>query len=208
MLNIFVCLFIPLAMALFVLEGKARKLIVFFLAGIFMCMFAGQINGLLRSITQLDTYTLTTSVTPVVEEIVKTIPIILLAFGFEIDRQSLLECSLMLGLGFATIENVYILISASGAISFSQAFSRGLGAAMLHATTSLIVSYGISLCKVRKKTFITGTYAMLIGAMVFHGIYNMLVQSDKFLFFGLLLPSLVFIPITIIIIKRRKKAQS
>ena len=205
MLSLFVCLFIPLAMSLLVLVGKSKQLFIFFLSGIFMCLFAGQINGLLAAVSNLDTYTLTTSVTPVVEEIVKIIPVIVLAFIIESDRQTLLECAIMVGLGFATMENVYILMNNAGSVGFVWALSRGLGSAMLHAVTSLIVAYGISFCKVRKKTFITGTYAMLLEAMVIHGIYNTLVQSEKFMHLGLLFPTLVFVPLAITIIKQRKK---
>ena len=109
MLNIFICLIVPLAMSLFVFQGKSRKLIFSLLLGIVMCLFAGQINGLIASSTHLDSYTLTSSITPAVEEIVKIIPILALTFIFNEDRQTLLECSLMIGIGFATMENVYIL---------------------------------------------------------------------------------------------------
>ncbi|MDO5331133.1 MAG: PrsW family glutamic-type intramembrane protease [Bacillota bacterium] len=204
MLSLFVCLIIPMAMSLLVLSGKSRQLFIFFLSGIFMCLFAGQINGLAALESGLDTYTLTTTITPVVEEIVKIIPVLILAFILQADRQTLLECALMVGLGFATMENVYILISNASEVSFVWALSRGAGSAMLHAVTSLIVAYGISFCTVRKKTFITGTYAMLLEAMVFHGIYNMLVQSDKFMHFGLVLPTIVFVPLAVRIFKQRK----
>lgn len=205
MLSLFICLFIPLAMSLAVLVGKSRELFVFFLSGIFVCLFAGQINGLMLSITNLDSYTLTTSVTPIVEEMAKMIPVLILAFVIDTDRQTLLECALMVGLGFATMENVYILMSNADAVSITWAFSRGLGSAMLHATTALVVAYGISFCKVRKKTFVTGTYAMLLGAMVIHGIYNMLVQSSKYMHLGLLLPTVLFLSLAVTILKQRKE---
>ena len=203
--SLFVCLMFPLAMSLLVLAGKSRQLFVFLLAGIFLCLFASQINGMIAAATGKDMYTLTTTVTPVVEEIVKTIPILVLALLLGGDRQTLLECALMVGLGFATMENVYILMEAEQ-VSLLWAASRGFGAAMMHAATSLIVSYSISYCKVRKKTFLTGTYATLLGAMVFHGIYNMLVQSPKLMHLGLLLPTVVFVPLALTVFRQRKKA--
>lgn len=204
-LSLFVCLIIPLAMSLLVLAGKSRELFIFLLIGIFMCLFSSQINGYIASLTSLDSYTLTTSVTPIVEEIMKTIPILVLAFILRANRQTLLECALMVGLGFATMENLYILMSNAYDVSFLWAASRGFGAAMMHATTSLIVAYCISYCKVSKKTFITGTYATLIAAMVFHGIFNMLVQSEKFRYFGFLLPTITFVPLAVTVFRQRKK---
>ena len=122
-LSLFVCLIIPLAMSLLVLADRSRELFVFLLVGIFMCLFASQVNGLIASVTGLDSYVLTTSVTPIVEEIMKIIPILVLAFLLREDRQMLLECALMVGLGFATMENVYILMNHANAVRFLGAAS-------------------------------------------------------------------------------------
>lgn len=198
---------IPLAMSLLVLAGKSRELFTCFLVGIAMCLFASQINGLIAAKTAYDSYTLTTSLTPVVEEITKAIPILMVAFVLQSDRQTLIECSLMVGLGFATMENMYILTSNSQIVNFVLAASRGCGAAMVHATTSLIVSYGISYCRIRKKTSFTGTYAVIVCAMIFHGIYNMLVQSGEYVYLGFLLPTIIFVPISIYVLKDREKSE-
>ena len=203
MLSLFACLTIPIAMSLFILKGKSKTLIICMLSGIFMCLFAGQINGLVAQTSGLNQMMLTISVTPIVEELVKIIPILLLAFVIKVDKQLLLESALMVGLGFATMENVYILMTNANVISFFWAFSRGLGSAMLHSATSVIVAYGISLCTLRKKTFITGTYAILLSAMVLHGIYNMLVQNSVYMYFGILLPSFVFVILALIAKKNK-----
>lgn len=201
MLSLFVCLAIPISFSMFVLKGKSKGLIAFLLSGMFMCLFAGQLNGLIAVVSKLDDYTLTTSVTPVVEELLKTIPIIVLAFIIKTDRQYLLECALMVGLGFATLENAYILLENASGISFLWAVSRGLGSAMLHSATTLMVAYGISYCLLRKKTFLTGTYAMLLEAMILHGIYNMLVQTNKFKNFGIIFPIAVFLVLSVVIFR-------
>ena len=57
---------------------------------------------------------------------------------------------------------------------------------------------------IRKKTFITGTYALLFAAMIFHGTYNILVQSDRFLGLGIIIPLLVFAPFSIYLYRSEK----
>ena len=45
-----------------------------------------------------------------------------------------------------------------------------------------------------RKLFYCGTFALLSVASIYHGIFNMLVQSD-YKYFGFVLPAATFIPI-------------
>lgn len=200
--SLFICLIIPIGMSLLVLKDRSRVLMIFFLSGLFMCLFAGQINGLILATTKLDQFTLSITITPVVEEILKSIPILVFAFIIKPQRQFIMECALMVGIGFSVLENGYILFTNAEDITLLWALHRGFGAAMLHAATSFIVGYGISFFSLRKKTFVTGTYAMLLLAMVIHAIYNMFVQSSNLVYCGIILPSVLFIPLVIYISKR------
>ena len=203
-LCLFVCLVIPIAMSMLILNGKSRSLILFMVFGMFMCLFAGQINSLIQNLSRTDTYTMTTSVTPVVEEILKAIPILTLYLLYKPERQFLLECSVMIGLGFSLLENVFILLNSVSHLTFIMALFRGLGSAMLHVATAVSVGFGISRFGIRKKTLIPGVYAVLLAAMVFHAVYNMFVQSDKLVYFGIILPVLAFIPFVIYISRHKK----
>ena len=205
-LCLFVCLVIPIGMSGLVLENKSRSLVLFMVFGMFMCLFAGQVNGLLQELTGIGTYELTTSVTPVVEEILKGIPILAFYFLVKPNRQYMLECAIMVGIGFSLIENGYILLSNAESITFAMALFRGLGSAMLHVVTTMSLGFGISLFGIRKKTLFTGTYAILLATMVFHGIYNMLVQSSELLYFGIAMPTVIFAAF-VIYGERRKRME-
>ncbi|MBR0412653.1 MAG: hypothetical protein IJI47_03705, partial [Eubacterium sp.] len=50
--------------------------------------------------------------------------------------------------------------------------------------------------KKKKKLFYCGTFALLTMASIYHGIFNMLVQSD-YKFLGFVLPALTYVPILI-----------
>ena len=203
-LYLFVCLVIPIFMSMHVLRGRSRSLIFFMICGMFACLFAGQINSLIIASTGLDIYDMTTSVSPVVEEIIKSIPILTLFFAFKPDRQFVLESSVMVGIGFSLLENGYILLSNVGEFTFVFALIRGLGSAMLHVVTTVCVGLGVSMFAEEKRTILIGTYATLLAAMVFHAIYNMFIQSESLMYLGIVLPTLAFSTLVFIVRKQLK----
>ena len=86
-----------------------------------------------------------------------------------------------------------------------NAIIRAFGAGLMHGMCTLLVGVGISFVKKRSKLFAVGTFGLLSTAIVYHGIYNILVQSD-YVIIGALLPIITYIPFLIwrIRIKNRK----
>lgn len=205
-LILFISLFIPLAMSPFFVKRGARVTVIFLIIGLFVCMFAAYINGYIAERSTLSYEQLTFTVTPLVEEIMKAIPIIIYAFLFQPKRRHLLACAVMTGIGFAVLENAYILTIDLEVITVGWAIIRGLGAGLMHGVCTLMVGYGLSYVnKVRKMT-VTGTYALLIFAIVYHACYNMLIQS-QYKFYGIILPLITLLPILIISYKSGKASQ-
>ena len=200
-LMLFVCLAAPLSMMLFIFKGRLRKILGFLFAGIFMCIFAGEINGLFLAKMDSDMWFLTVNVTPIVEEILKALPVVFIAFIFNPEPQFLLEAAIMVGVGFATMENVCLLFGSSGEFSSWIIVSRGIGAGMMHGVSTLAVGYSMTFISSRKKLSYIGTIAALSMAIIYHSIYNMMVQSDYPLI-GILLPVMTFIPF-LILLKRK-----
>ncbi len=196
-LILFISLFIPLAMSPFFIKRGARVTVIFLIVGLFVCMFAAYINGYIAERSTFTHEQLTFTVTPLVEEIMKAIPIIIYAFLFQPKRRHLLACAVMTGIGFAILENAYILTVDLEAITVGWAIIRGLGAGLMHGVCTLMIGYGLSYVnKVRKMT-VPGTYALIILAIVYHACYNMLIQSE-YRFYGIILPILTLLPILII----------
>lgn len=158
-LMLFFCLVLPLSMMLFIFKGQAKKILGFLLIGIFMCLFAGQINGLILNETELSVRFLTVNITPIVEEILKAIPIIFVAFLFKPDKQFLFDCSITLGVGFATMENTCLLFDSAAGLTAEAIISRGLGAGMMHGISALAVGFTMSFASSEKKLAYTGTVA-------------------------------------------------
>ena len=50
------------------------------------------------------------------------------------------------------------------------------------------VGYGMSFIRKRKKLFFCGTFALLTMSIIYHGFFNMLVQSESLKYLGFVLP--------------------
>lgn len=194
----------PLSMMIPVVRGRLRETALFLAFGMFMCIFAGEINGLIFNMTDLSRYVMTINVTPAVEEVLKGIPILVFAFLFNPERKTLLQCALCVGVGFAIIENIHILGAYGESLTINLAVIRGFGAGMMHGICTMMVGYAMSFVNTKRKLFYTGTFAALSMAIIYHSIYNCMVQS-QYEAFAIVLPILTYIPLIIFIMKREKR---
>lgn len=204
-LILFVCFFIPMVMALFLVKGESKITTLFMIIGVFVCLFASYINGYAESvITNLSRMQLTYIVTPVVEEVLKAIPVVIFVFMFEPKKEHLLSCAMMLGIGFSILENAYILASNIETVTLPWAIIRGFGAGLMHGISTLMVGYGLSYVRLRKKLALTGTYGLLMLATMYHACFNLLIQSE-YRFYGILMPTLTFLPILLIFARKKRR---
>ena len=202
---LFVSVFVPIMLMACLIEKKARQPIIFVLIGIFFSVFAAEINGLLSLLLPLSSYEITIIVTPITEEILKAIPILICATVLSAKKEALFTASMAVGIGFAVLENAYYLLSYTS-FNMIDAIIRAFGAGLMHGMCTLLVGVGISFVKRKSKLFVVGTFALLSTAITYHGIYNMLVQSD-YLVVGFLLPLATYLPFIVWRIKKRIKKQ-
>ena len=200
---LFVSIFVPILLMAGLVEKKARQPIVFVLIGIFVSVFASEVNGLMVALLPMSTFELTIIVTPITEEILKAIPILLFAVVLSAKKEALFTASMAVGIGFAVLENAFYLLSYSSFNMF-DAIIRAFGAGLMHGMCTLLVGVGISFVKKKSKMFVVGTFALLSTAITYHGIYNMLVQSD-YRGIGYLLPIATYIPFVVWRIKKVKQ---
>ena len=80
------------------------------------------------------------------------------------------------------------------------ALIRSFGSGMVHALCTVMVGYGISYIRKRRKLFWCGTFALLSAAITYHAVYNVLVQSS-FRNAGFILPVLSYIPVILFLRK-------
>ena len=200
---LFVSVFVPILLMANLIEKKARLPIVFVLAGIFISVFAAELNGVLRQMLPLNNYELTIIVTPMTEEVLKALPVLFYALLISDKKERLFTASMATGIGFAVLENAYYLLT-SHHWNVLDAVARAFGTGLMHGMCTLLVGVGIIFVKKKRKIFWVGTFALLSTAITYHGIYNMLVQS-QYEIIGYLLPISTYIP-SLIWRLRKKKA--
>ena len=197
---IFICTAVPISLMLSLLEKKSRITVFYMLLGLILCLLASQVNSALRGLFygawDTDLFAVTTTLTPIVEELLKAIPIIYFGFVISNKRSELLTISMALGIGFAILENCYILVSNLENTSVLWALTRGFSSALLHGMCASLVGYGVSYVKTRKKLSYTGTFALLTVAIIVHGLFNAFIQSE-YAFVGVMLPIALYIPFVI-----------
>ena len=189
---LFVSIFVPIMLMAMLVEKKARLPILFILVGICVSVFAAEVNGLLGNTLSMDTYSATVVVTPVTEEILKALPILYYAVVISDKREKLFTASMATGVGFAILENAFYLLNSPN-FDMLQAVIRAFGAGLMHGMCTLLVGVGISFVKKKRKLFAVGTFGLLSTAIVYHGIYNILIQSD-YRTVGALLPIVTYVP--------------
>ena len=199
---LFVSISVPMLLMALLVEKKARLPVVFMLIGIVVSVFAGEVNGVLSKVLSMDLYSITVIVTPVSEELLKALPILYYALVISDKRERLFTASMAIGIGFAVLENAYYLVNYVD-FSMIEAVIRAFGAGLMHGMCTLLVGVGISFVKKKRKLFAVGTFGLLSTAIVYHGVYNILIQS-KFSTVGALLPIATYIPFVIWRIKYRK----
>jgi RsiW-degrading membrane proteinase PrsW (M82 family) len=193
---LFISIFFPLLLMMLLVEKKARLPIVFVLIGIFVSVFASEVNGILLNVLNLSQYDATVAMAPITEELLKALPILFFAIVFTDKRETLFTASMAIGIGFAVLENAYYLILSYETFSFLSAIVRGFGTGLMHGMCTLFVGFGISFVRRKRKLFAVGTFAFLTTAITYHAIFNMLIQS-KYPIIGALLPIVTYLPFLI-----------
>ena len=204
---LFICLVAPLVLMTLMLRNRSRLLVGYMLIGIFVSLFVSELNTLLLQWCGGDSLYVTTTVTPISEEIVKALPVLFYAIVFSNDRDRVLPIAFAVGVGFAMFENMVILVQNVENVTIGWAIIRGFATALMHAVCTVGVGYGICFVKKKKKLFYCGTFALLAMAMIYHGIFNMLVQSE-YKYFGFFLPAVTYIPILILHYKYYKNIKT
>lgn len=203
---LFVSVFVPILLMACLIEKKARQPIIFVLIGIFVSVFAAEVNGLLRTLLPMSAFEVTIIVTPITEEILKAVPILVFAIVLDAKKEALFTAAMAVGIGFAVLENAYYLLN-DASFNMIDAIIRAFGAGLMHGMCTLLIGVGISFVKKKSKIFVVGTFALLSTAITYHGIYNMLVQSD-YRAVGFLLPISTYIPFVVWRMNKKKTIKS
>ena len=204
---LFACIAGPLLLMLGVVDKKARLPLAYLLVGLFLALFASELNGALANNIAVSYRTMITAVTPISEEILKLIPVLFYATVFSDDRKTLLNISAAEGMGFAMLENAFVLLQAPQGATVLWALIRGFGTGLMHSICTLIVGIAISYVKKKRKLFYTGTFAALSTSIIYHAIFNSLVTS-QYKYVGAVLPIVTYLIIVYFLKHQRENKKS
>jgi RsiW-degrading membrane proteinase PrsW (M82 family) len=205
---VFTCFALPFLLGIPIARKQTRLVLLFTFIGMCCCLFISEVNGLINSLIGQDMFYLTTNITPLTEELIKALPVLVFAIFVSSERQTLLTIAFMTGLGFALLENATILVETvllQGSVDILWALIRTLGAGLLHSLCTTAVGVGISFIRDQKKMFLCGSFALLSLAIVYHSVYNTLIQSD-YKYLGAAMPMLTYLAIIIVLVIVYKKS--
>lgn len=204
---VFMCFALPFLLGIPIVRKQTRLVLLFTFIGMCCCLFISEVNGLINALIGQDLFYVTTNITPLTEELIKMLPILIYAIFISSERQTLLTIAFMTGLGFALLENSTILVETvvvQGSVDILWALIRTLGAGLLHSLCTTAVGVGISFIRDQKKMFLCGSFALLSMAIVYHSVYNTLIQSD-YKYLGAAMPMITYMVVIVILVIVYKK---
>ena len=172
--NIFLCMVSPLLVAALCMGRRHLRFFLFCIVGMGVCLLSAYINTFLASVCQADALAATVEIAPVVEEMMKLLPLVFYLLVFEPEGDKIKAAAITVALAFATFENVCYLIQ-NGADRFSFIFFRGFGTGAMHVLCGLIVGGGLAYAWQRTWLKIAGTWGLLGAAITLHAVYNLLI---------------------------------
>ena len=191
--NIFICLAAPLLIAVLFPRGSNRRTMAFFLGGMVSCLLSSYISTFLAALYGLDAQSASVMLSPMVEEIMKLMPVLYYIMIFEPPKQPAAVGMIMVSLGFATFENVCYL-TQNGADNVVFLLIRGFGTGAMHVVCGLVIGVGLIFLWDRIWIRVVGLVGLLALAMNYHGIYNMLVtRNDAVAYIGYFIPLITVI---------------
>lgn len=188
---ILICIAVPLLLLMTLMDARSRLLTGFMLVGMLTAASAYEINSTVQMLFWMTGQEVSVRAAPVIEELLKAIPVLFYSVLVSDDRKILLPLSMSVGIGFAILENAYLLTAYIDQVTISWALIRGLSTSLSHGLCTLTVGYGMSFLRKQKKLFYTGIFGLLSLAMTFHAVFNLLIQSE-YDWIGMALPILIF----------------
>ena len=172
--NIFVCIAAPLLVAAVCMGKKYFRFFLFAFAGMAACLISAYVNTFFAALYGVAAFNATVEIAPVVEEIIKFLPLLFYLLVFEPEQEKIRPAVFTVAAGFATFENMCYLIQ-HGAEELGFLAIRGFGTGAMHIVCGGVVACGLMYVWRRRWLKVAGTCGLLGAAVIFHGIYNLLV---------------------------------
>ncbi|MFR8916089.1 MAG: hypothetical protein ACLVGP_00980 [Oscillospiraceae bacterium] len=118
--NIFLCMASPLLVAALCMGRRQLRLFLFCMAGMGVCLLSAYINTFLAAVRQADALAATVEIAPVVEEVMKLLPLAFYLLVFEPEGERIKPAAITIALAYA----LPVLLIAVGKPSVSLSARR------------------------------------------------------------------------------------
>ncbi len=179
--NIFICLAAPLLLAILCLRRNWRRALIFLLAGMTTCLFSSYINAYIAGTQGMEFTFASFEIAPIVEEIMKFVPVLFYILVFEPERKNAISGALLVAVGFATFENVCFL-TTYGTMELLRLVIRGFGTGAMHVVCGMVVAIGLYFLWDQTWLQAVGALALLSFVIAFHAIFNIFVNQTGVVF--------------------------
>ena len=145
--NIFICMASPLLVAALCMGRRRLRFFLFGVAGMGVCLLSAYINTFLAAVYQTDALAATVEIAPVVEEVMKLLPLVFYLLVFEPEAERIKPAAITAALSLHVLCGLIV----GGGLTYAWqrtwlkiAGTCGLlGAAItLHAIYNLLIAYG------------------------------------------------------------------
>ncbi len=189
--NILICIVVPLLIAMFFVSGNAWRFVFAFAIGMGICLLSAYISGFFELQTDRGAEWVTVYLSPVIEEIMKFLPILFYMIVLKYDNKRIFLVAAAIGAGFATFENCCYML-AGGTGHFGYMLIRGLAVGVMHIDSILVVTLAMVLIRKFRILSIPGAVGALSISMTIHSLYNLLVSKPGITtYIGYVIPILV-----------------
>ena len=186
--NTYVCLAAPMLIAIISLRKEGQRSLFFVLMGMTACLLSAYISSFIAGVMGLELSAAVYELSPVVEEIMKAMPVLFYLLVYEPDKRSAVTCTLMLAVGFATFENICYL-TAFGSADLLRLVIRGFSTGAMHIVCGMAVALGLFFLWDQVWLQVVGGFALLCFVITFHAIFNVFVSQTGVVFWvGSMIP--------------------
>lgn len=191
--NIFICMAAPLMIAAICMGKKYFSVFAFLFAGMGACLLSAYNNTFIAALYQTTSLHASVEIAPVVEEIMKLLPLFFYLLVFEPETKAIKPAIFTVAAGFATFENICYLVQ-NGADNFAFLMIRGFGTGAMHILSGAVIGYGLVYVWQRTWLKIAGTLGLVGVCVGIHGIYNVLVTyGGKMQYIAYMSPVLIVV---------------
>lgn len=163
-------------LAVFLLRGRARRLLSAMLGGMLAAFLGGSVSGALRGLAQCDALFAVLYISPAVEEGLKLALFLLFLFACRLPDRALPEIAVVIGVGFAMMESVALQFTASDAAVLAL-FARTFCSALIHVACALMLVVAVRLVRRLALETVSGLLGVYAATVTVHALYNLLVSG-------------------------------